>query len=230
MNNYETKNRISISNYKTIIIPNFFVFDLQHKYSNLNLRIDVGYLTEIAKFEDYLIILGFNTNTIDFVVNLYCTKENKIKFKQNLPLYSRIGYNYFNNSPSYTSFIKNKNVLSIMFEGSQMVYFELLINNGILILNEIKSEDLNIPSELNYVSCDDFKFAFACGDNTIKVFSSKYRKLWYTLLSGSLTVMPKSFVADTNIRGFSKVLVTKTSIIASIGNMIRQYDFNSKFK
>ena len=80
----------------------------------------------------------------------------------------------------------------------------------------------------NDIAHDNYKFAMAFSDNTIKIFSSKDNTLWYNLLGGSMTIIPKSFVAHPSLIGFSSVHLTKYSVIGSLGNLIRIYNFNSK--
>ena len=58
--------------------------------------------------------------------------------------------------------------------------------------------------------------------------SNKKREVWHKLLGGSMTVIPKSFVQNPLYKGFSNIELTRHSIIVSLGNLIRIYDFNTK--
>ena len=52
------------------------------------------------------------------------------------------------------------------------------------------------------------------------------KELWYNLLGGSMSIIPKSFIFNPYTTGFSIVILTKSKIIGCIGNLIREYNFN----
>jgi hypothetical protein len=106
-------------------------------------------------------------------------------------------------------------------------FIEVLLGNNKLTTVTYTYDNLK-DKKVNCVSYDKFKFVVGFNDNTIKVFSTKEKQLWYNLLGGSMTVIPKSFVGY--IEGFHAIQLTKYSIIGCLGNLIREYSFNNNIK
>ena len=86
-----------------------------------------------------------------------------------------------------------------------------------------------IPS-INCIESDDFRIVISSDELFMAIFDIKSRKLWFNLLGGSKTVVPKSFVKHPNYEGFHILEVTRNSIVSAIGNLIREYNFTFKYK
>ena len=62
----------------------------------------------------------------------------------------------------------------------------------------------------------------------MSIFDIRNGQLWFNLLGGSKTVIPKSFVKHPNYEGFHIIKVTRDAIVSVIGNLIREYKFTFK--
>ena len=85
-----------------------------------------------------------------------------------------------------------------------------------------------IPS-INCIESDDFRIVIGSDELFLAVFDIKTGKLWFNLLGGSKTVVPKSFVKHPNYEGFHFLIVTRNAIVSIIGNLIREYKFTFKY-
>ena len=98
--------------------------------------------------------------------------------------------------------------------------------NEFIVKDEFLEEQLGklCFNDLNH---DNYKWVISYSDNTIKIYSSKDNMICYHLYGGTTTVIPKSFVVHPTITGFTNICLTKYSIIGTIGNLIRVYNFSN---
>ncbi len=158
--------------------------------------------------------------------------DNEIKFKlsnKESTLNDSVLFNKnFWNSLRINNFfwkILNNNSFIIGLNNSEYKIISIRPSNNIYFENTPFVTDPNL-CRINDVHSDNYKYAIAFSDNTIKIYSALDNSFWYNLYGGSMNVIPKSFISHPEIKGFSNLLVSKYSIIASLGNLIRIYNFN----
>ena len=107
----------------------------------------------------------------------------------------------------------------------------ILINESKLINRELNSTPAKIyrlenkGGNINCIEGDKFRIIIANESNTLGIYNRNDASLWYYLLGGSMTVIPKSFIKNPLYNGFNIIKVTRTSIIGVLGNLIREYSF-----
>lgn len=241
--NFDIEEQFLVSKYKTVYLENLFVFNKNNPFQNEKFIIDLCYLIEITSINNYIVIVGMDSlnklNILFFDMTMKLKMKHTLEIDgfnqnnsifQNIPITEErllINTRMLTKNPYHYSKIKEEGLVIII---NNYKFTEILItqNNKLAIKN---SKDIELKSKkINSMICDSFKFAIAFDDNTIKIFSSKDKTLWYNLLGGSLTIIPKSFINHPNIQGFFKVILTKYSIIGVVGNLIRQYYYNHNLK
>lgn len=243
INNFDLDEMFIISKYKTVNLHNLFIFQKDDTRNIERIKIDMEYLIEIASIRNYFVIFGFSQN-LGLCVNLYSESNLTFKYSTNIPLQPidnsqqllldniRINFANDNFNPIKKTFLYNYckvNDESLMLVIPNSEFVDISIKADKLVKNQYYLSDDLKKKKVNCVNFDKFKFVVSFDDGTIKVFSAKEKNLWYNLLSGSMTVIPKSFVAHPDIVGFSKIYLTKYSIIGAMGNLIREYSFNQNF-
>jgi hypothetical protein len=83
-------------------------------------------------------------------------------------------------------------------------------------------------NQINCFIADKFRIVIGFNNNLLSIYSKETGNLYFNLLGGSLTVIPKSFVAKPNFTGFHLIKITRTAIIGVLGNLIRVYSFKPK--
>ena len=130
----------------------------------------------------------------------------------------------------------NNNFELILYKNPEMYY--LIDDKELKKLENIQIKQLKINKlgnlkeipNINCIESDEFRIAIASDEQYLAVLDIKTGKLWFNLLAGSKTVQPKSFVNHPNYQGFHIIEVTRNSIVAVIGNLIREYKFTFKYR
>ena len=172
-------------------------------------------------------------------IGIFGIFKNKLYYK----IYSILNINLklkteflIDNNPNI--FINYNNILSI----NKTIDILNLSNNSIsylLNMNELNTYNfekkekkyIQIDCKNNQINCfvaDKFRIVIGFNNNLLSIYSKETGNLYFNLLGGSLTVIPKSFVAKPNFNGFHLIKITRTSIIGVLGNLIRVYSFKPK--
>ena len=203
------------------VLPNVFVF-------NKNTRL----------FKSYHIDL-------DYIYNILLINNNEVAF---------MGYNLISNNGkkvimkifSINNFVQLREVY--LFNGNQelktfdLLHFEdqemyYLINQTLLKkVDNVSVKQLKVTNistletvkDINCIEADVFRIILASDEQYIAIFDIKSGKKWFLLLAGSKTVVPKSFVKHPDYEGFHYIDLTRNSLVAVIGNLIREYKFTFK--
>jgi hypothetical protein len=242
INNFDVAEFLHVKRYKSETLPNLFVFEKGLQTNLVRMVVDMDYLLEITSVRNYTVIIGLTIKN-GFNIQFYSNSDLVMKYSTNFSLYNHFSnylrlyltetnniHTYFINHNLLYNFCKILNEEGLFFVIPNTEFLVLEIKNGKLLTEKIPFDDALKTKAVNCVDFDKFKFAIAFDDNTIKVFSSKDKVQWYNLQGGSLTVVPKSFVNNPTIKGFSQVILTKTSIIGVLGNLIREYNFSISSK
>ena len=83
----------------------------------------------------------------------------------------------------------------------------------------------NEGGRINCVAGDKYRLIIGTEGMAIGVYRTSNASVWYYLLGGSKTVVPKSFIKNPHYEGFNLLKVSRTSIIGVLGNLIREYSF-----
>ena len=126
--------------------------------------------------------------------------------------------------------------IDLMRDEGDKAWVGCLINGN--YVNSYHLTDLSFPTkrvflskqldieDINCIYGDRFRVvAITDSNHHISTFSSESGELWYNLLTGSKTIVPKSFIAKDGFKNFHILKVTRSSIIGVIGNMFREYSF-----
>ena len=200
------------------LLPNVFAFKKTTRIHQ-SYHIDLDYIENILPInnEEVAFIGTYTNNNIKQVI-MKIYKTNFFTLSREIVLH---------NNP-------NNNFEVILYKNPEMYYLidnkelKKLDNIQIKQLKTNKIGNLKEISNINCIESDEFRIVIASDEQYLAVFDIKTGKLWFNLLAGSKTVQPKSFVKHPNYQGFHLIEVTRNSIVAVIGNLIRQYKFTFK--
>ena len=135
-------------------------------------------------------------------------------------------FNFYSNIPNI-----NKKIDILNLSKNSISY--LLNMNELYTYNFEKKEKkfIQLDCKNNQINCfiaDKFRIVIGFNNNLLSIYSKETGNLYFNLLGGSLTVIPKSFVAKPNFTGFHLIKITRTAIIGVLGNLIRVYSFKPK--
>jgi hypothetical protein len=230
---------------KYVGVPNFFSFPMSDLQLNVQkLKIECDYILEIGSFKNMIIIFGWSVSE-GLIFRIFNDTDLKIRYSTSFsfPNYNNsmrelYSINQLFNTDNFYKAVSRCLIYKYCKIGDESIFLWLADGRFREILfkdNKFKNETIVMEGNLNEkilntVAFDKFKYTLGFDDNTIKVYSVKEKKLWYNLLGGSMTVIPKSFVANPNVVGFSHIILTNYAIIGCLGNLIREYSFNNNFK
>ena len=204
-------------------LPNVFVFNkntfLPHGY-----HIDLDYIFNILPINNAEVaFIGTNTNPTNYrkqiVLKVYYlayfsqAREIVLSDGENAEQFDMILYK----NPTLYYLINETKLKKV--ENIEVKQFTI---NNIGTLKKITS--------INCIESDEFRIVIGSDELFLAVFDIKTGKLWFNLLGGSRTVIPKSFVKHPNYEGFHYLKVTRNAIISLIGNLIREYKFTFNYK
>ena len=200
------------------LLPNVFAFKKTTRIHQ-SYHIDLDYIENILPInnEEVAFIGTYTNNNIKQVI-MKIYKTNFFTLSREIVLHN----------------IHNNNFEVILYKNPEMYYLidnkelKKLDNIQIKQLKTNKIGNLKEISNINCIESDEFRIVIASDEQYLAVFDIKTGKLWFNLLAGSKTVQPKSFVKHPNYQGFHLIEVTRNSIVAVIGNLIRQYKFTFK--
>ena len=213
-----------ISEYNNRDLPNVFIFKKNTLIAN-GYHIDLDYI---------LNILPINDAEVGFIG----TKTNQNTYRKQVVL--KVYYlAYFSLAREIVLSDENENFNTfdmILYKNPELYY---LINDTKLKkienigVKQLKIENIGtlkaIPS-INCIESDEFRIVIGSDELFMAIFDIKSGKLWFNLLGGSKTVVPKSFVKHPDYEGFHILEVTRNSIVSVIGNLIREYNFTFKYE
>ena len=192
-------------------LDNLFIFNRKN-ISKLGYNINYDYIYNIFKLEKGNFgILGYLNGNISY--RIYSIHNEMLKTNK------QINFN-INVIPDkvYLLYLDDK-ILS------------LLINKNIVINKQLNSTPVKIynlknnEGKINCIKGDKYRIIIANDNNSLGIYNRNDASLWYYLLGGSMTVIPKSFIKNPLYNGFNIIKVTRTSIIGVLGNLIREYSF-----
>ena len=218
------KNRLISSYNKKNALPNVFVFK-KNTYISDSYHIDLDYIFNIFLVDENEV--GFIGTQMDSINN---RKQVALKIYHT---------NYFSISKEIVLFDGAEQLTNFdfLFYKNKELYY--LINDKILKkVENVKVKQLKIVNigtlkiipSINCIDSDDFRVVLGSDELFMAIFDIKTGKLWFNLLGGSKTVVPKSFVKHPDYEGFHLLQVTRNSILSVIGNLIREYRFTFKYE
>ena len=177
---------------------------------------------------------GFNL-PFDYIYNIIKLENGNFSllgFKDNNILYGK--YIFQNNSLKNNSFV-NINVNSKPHDVYLLYYennmFSILLHGNMIINKNLNSPENTISflenegGRINCVAGDKYRLIIGTEGMAIGVYRTSNASVWYYLLGGSKTVVPKSFIKNPHYEGFNLLKVSRNSIIGVLGNLIREYSF-----
>ena len=218
------KNRLISSYNKKNALPNVFVFK-KNTYISDSYHIDLDYIFNIFLVDENEV--GFIGTQMDSINN---RKQVALKIYHT---------NYFSISKEIVLFDGAEQLTNFdfLFYKNKELYY--LINDKILKkVENVKVKQLKIVNigtlkiipSINCIGSDDFRVVLGSDELFMAIFDIKTGKLWFNLLGGSKTVVPKSFVKHPDYEGFHLLQITRNSILSVIGNLIREYRFTFKYE
>jgi hypothetical protein len=214
IDNLDPIESLNINCYKSVNLHNLYQFD---KYDHLNRsnrsKVEMNELNEITSFRNFIVIFGSDIGNMGII------------FLNDVDLVLKYIYKdiILNNPSLQYRIVEDIGAFVILYDNN---LYEIKIKSHNLSVNKLAISQQFNNKTINCFILDTYKLLIGFEDLTIKVFSQKDKKLWYTLLGGSMTVIPKSFVKHPEINGISNILVTRSKIIGVIGNLIREYSFS----
>ena len=209
---YHLINRYTKNNFgKKKKLDNLFILN-RKTISKIGYNIDYQYIYNINKLENGNFgILGFSNGKISY--RKYSLQNELLKTNQifNIPIEGKpnnIDILYF-----------DEKIISILINESKVINKEL---------NTTPAKIYNLENKGGIINClvgDKYRIIIATDNNTLGIYNRNNASLWYYLLGGSMTVIPKSFIKNPLYNGFNIIKVTRTSIIGVMGNLIREYSF-----
>lgn len=203
------------------LLPNVFVFKKTTRIHQ-SYHIDLDYIENILPInnEEVAFIGTYTNNNNKKQVIMKIYKLNFFTVSREIVLHDHI----------------NNNFELILYKNPEMYY--LIDDKELKKLENIQIKQLKINKlgnlkeipNINCIESDEFRIAIASDEQYLAVLDIKTGKLWFNLLAGSKTVQPKSFVNHPNYQGFHIIEVTRNSIVAVIGNLIREYKFTFKYR
>ena len=209
---YHLVNRYSNKNIgKKKKLDNLFIFNRKN-ISKLGYNINYDYIYNIFKLENQNFgILGYLNGNISY--RIYSIHNEMLKTNK------QINFNI--------NVIPDKVYLLYLDEK----ILSLLINKNMVINKQLNSTPVKIynlknnEGKINCIKGDKYRIIIANDNNSLGIYNRNDASLWYYLLGGSMTVIPKSFIKNPLYNGFNIIKVTRTSIIGVLGNLIREYSF-----
>ena len=200
-----------------MVLNNAFVFNTQYAKSN-SYRINLFYIFDVF-------ILKHNSNVCYFGIDCkqrpmlleYAKDIDGLKLIRSLQIAA-----YFD-SIEIMSYEENK--LTFLINELRLSSINMV---KLSPMKEITLEKSN--SKMNYCVCDKYRCVVGYDNNMIKVLNAQTGTLWYNLLGGSMTIIPKSFIKHPNYVGFHLIKLTRWSIVGAMGNLIREYSFKPQIK
>ena len=195
------------------------------KSTNIEYRSYVQFdvIFSINKFKNDIGILGIYKKKLYY--KIYAIQNINLKLKKEFLLDGNPNiFNYsINNNPNV-----NKKLDILNFSNNSISY--LLNMKELYTYNFEKKENkfIQINSNSNEINCfvaDKYRIVLGFNNNLLSIYSKETGNLYFNLLGGSLTVIPKSFVPKPNFNGFHLIKLTRTAIIGVLGNLIRVYSF-----
>ena len=205
-------------------LPNVFYFKKNTPIAN-GYHIDLDYIYNI---------LLLNNNEVAFIgIKKTINNENQILMKiyntgyfslaREIELYKDTSYN--NNLKFDLIYYKNPEMYYLINEK----LYKKIENVGVKQLKVVNIGSLKEIPSINCVEADEFRIVLASDELFMSIFDAKNGSLWFNLLGGSKTVVPKSFVKHPNYEGFNQIQITRECIVSVIGNLIREYRFTFKY-
>ena len=224
INKEPVRNRM-ISNYNNKnSLPNVFYFKKNAFIAN-GYHIDLDYIYNILLINNNEVAFIGRNNTINnetqIIMKIYNTSY--FSLSKEILLYKQENSN--NNLKFDLIYYKFPEVYYLINEK----YLKKIENVGVKQLKVVDIETLKDISSINCVEADEFRIVLASDDLFMSIFDIKTGKLWFNLLGGSKTVVPRSFVKHPNYEGFNQIQITRNSIVSVIGNLIREYRFTFKY-
>lgn len=218
--NYDLQKFLILSRYdQKIKLPNVFAYNIRFGI-NYSFKIELQYIFDVF-------ILTHNSNVCFFGINKenqtvlmeFKHESNDFKLEKSIiisPNTKKVEFlSYYDNVMNFL--IDNNSVSSIdmlKFSPKKTVTFDYQQDNKVC----------------NSYSSDKYRFVAGFSNNLIKVFNIQTGQMWYNLLGGSMTIIPKSFISHPNYTGFHIIKLTRWSIVGVLGNLIREYSFKPTIK
>ena len=209
---YHLLNRYTKNNFgKKKKLDNLFIFN-RKTISKIGYNINYEYIYNIIKLENGNFgILGFLKGDLSY--RKYSLQNELLKTNQTFNI-------HINNIPQKVHLLYyDEKIISILINESKLINREL--NSTPAKIYRLENKGGNI----NCIEGDKFRIIIANESNTLGIYNRNDASLWYYLLGGSMTVIPKSFIKNPSYNGFNIIKVTRTSIIGVMGNLIREYSF-----
>ena len=200
---------------KKIALNNAFVFNTQ--YAKLNsYRVNLSYIFDVF-------ILKHNSNVCYFGIDTCPMLLEYAKDIDGLKLIRSLKITAFFDSIDIMSYEDNK--MTFLINEQRLSSINMV---KLCPMKEITLEKAN--SAMNTCVCDKYRCVVGYDNNMIKVLNAQTGTLWYNLLGGSMTIIPKSFIKHPNYVGFHLIKLTRWSIVGAMGNLIREYSFKPQIK
>ena len=224
INKEPIRNRMISSYNNRNSLPNVFYFKKNAFIAN-GFHIDLDYIYNILLINNDEVAFIGKKNTINnetqIVMKIY--KTSYFSMSREVVLYKEGNYN--NNLKFDLIYYKFPEMYYLINEK----YLKQIENVGVNQLKVVDIGTLKDISSINCVEADEFRVVLASDELFMAIFDIKTGKLWFNLLGGSKTVVPKSFVKHPNYEGFNQIQITRNSIVSVIGNLIREYRFTFKY-
>ena len=225
INKEPIRNRMISSYNNKNSLPNVFYFKKNTFLAN-GCHIDLDYIYNILLINNDEVAFIGRKNTINNDTQIIMKIYNTSYFSQSkeIVLYKEASYNR-----------TNLKFDLIYFKFPEMYYLinekelKKIENVGVQQLKVVDIGTLKEILSINCIEADEFRIVLASDELYMSIFDLKTGKMWFNLLGGSKTVVPKSFVKHPNYEGFNQIQITRNSIVSVIGNLIREYRFTFKF-
>lgn len=225
--NYDLKNFEPLYKQKNMF-PNGFAFNMRYGI-RYQFMIDLLYIygVFILTHNGNICFLGVNTlknkSNVLFLLQ-YKHESNELKYVKRLVL-SIITSNF-----DFLNY--NDNVMNFLIEKKTILSIDALkfsLKKTIYLFDKNKNNNESQIDILTY-ACDKYRFVVGTSGYLIKVFNIQTGEMWYNLLGGSMTVIPKSFIGYPYCTNFHIIKLTRWSIVGVLGNLIREYSFKPIIK
>ena len=213
-------------------LPNLFIFNRKKRFLDHYIKLTENDILDIRIIQSNLLSIE-TSQTHTLVICLYSIND-KLELKLQSKYIDPLKYEINENLQFRRTFISKQlrifNIFNndIIIENMSGGILSLTINGNSLLTKEIKFD--KVSSNINFITQDDYKILVACDSNNLNIYDKKTNKIFYSLISGSSTVIHKSFVPYKNKIGFHQVSSFDDRIIGVVGNMLRIYAFSHNLK
>jgi hypothetical protein len=223
LTNFEPDEGFLISKFKNVSLSNLFIFDLKNPSLIERIRVPCDYVFEVKKLNNFYAIIGINFKPHQMTYHIY-DETSILRYTFTDPLSNNLNISSVNSSNFYNVAIFHDRM--IYFKPSDKVFEIKIMPEGLVSdYSQLKSGNNSL---IKCISYDRYKYILSYEENSVEVYSSKNRELMYVILGGSSLVIPKSFVANPNYKGFSKIITSKSTVLCVMGNLLREYNFINK--